>query len=215
LPFESNTTRLSLVTNHASKPGIDFGKGWAIILVYNITKDNTVKNLIYYGSISAILNVLIKHDLFARVNNRIPAIIIYIIFSFSAFISNLGMLNTFTFLSKTWFSINGKIIHKQDMISINQQHKLTGVKVSYIDCPKNTKKFNKGMPDSIVLHYTAGSSGISSANYLAKPDVKASAHIVIDKSGHVTSLLLSIQLLGMPGRANIMAEKIIMIFLLV
>lgn len=70
-----------------------------------------------------------------------------------------------------------------------ENHWLVGDGVSKMSCPKNTKPFPIGMPDSIIIHYTAGSSGESSAKYLIKDNVKASAHIVLDRSGHIYQLV--------------------------
>lgn len=53
---------------------------------------------------------------------------------------------------------------------------------------KNKKKFPAGHPDTIVMHYTAGRNARSSAKYLAKPDVKASAHLVIGRDGEIYQL---------------------------
>ncbi len=76
---------------------------------------------------------------------------------------------------------------------INDAHLLEctdgSVAVVQMDCTKNTAKFTPGMPDTVVLHYTAGRSAESSARYLAKPNVKASAHLVIGKSGEVYQLV--------------------------
>jgi N-acetylmuramoyl-L-alanine amidase len=74
-------------------------------------------------------------------------------------------------------------------LNISDKHFLEGRDVEYIDCPKNTRKFDRGMPDTIVLHYTAGRDGKSSAQYLAKDNVKASAHIVIDRDGSIYQLV--------------------------
>lgn len=74
------------------------------------------------------------------------------------------------------------------MINI-QNHLLVGNDITQLNCKKNSKSFENGKPDSIVIHYTAGSSGKSSANYLCKDNVRASAHIVIDRSGHIYQLV--------------------------
>lgn len=42
--------------------------------------------------------------------------------------------------------------------------------------------------DTIIIHYTRGSSGSSSANWLSRENVGASAHLVIDRSGEVFQL---------------------------
>ena len=66
-------------------------------------------------------------------------------------------------------------------------HRLAGDGVIYLDCVKNTQVITG--PDMIILHYTAGSSCMSSANFLARPDVGASAHLVIGRAGEVVQLV--------------------------
>jgi N-acetylmuramoyl-L-alanine amidase len=44
-------------------------------------------------------------------------------------------------------------------------------------------------PDTIIIHYTAGTSGESSANWLADPTSKVSAHVVIDRSGRIYQVI--------------------------
>ena len=74
-------------------------------------------------------------------------------------------------------------------MEINDNHIIKGIGENYIDTPKNKDGFKPNLPDTIIIHYTAGSSGKSSAKYLARPDVKASAHIVIDRSGEIWQLV--------------------------
>ena len=66
-------------------------------------------------------------------------------------------------------------------------HRLVGGGVIHLECPKNRRGL--GEPDMIILHYTAGSSAISSAKFLVRPDVKASAHVVIGRDGQVIQLV--------------------------
>lgn len=54
--------------------------------------------------------------------------------------------------------------------------------------PKNTTLF-KNPPDTIVIHYTAGRSAASSAEWLWRSDVKASAHVVIGKEGEIYQIV--------------------------
>ncbi len=61
--------------------------------------------------------------------------------------------------------------------------------VTKLSCTKNSVKFGPGLPDTIVIHYTAGSSAASSAHYLCRDDVKASAHIVIGRNGEIYQLV--------------------------
>ena len=67
------------------------------------------------------------------------------------------------------------------------KHRLVGDGVIRVDCVKNTQVI--AGPDMIILHYTAGASVMSSARYLARPDVGASAHLVIGRAGEVVQLV--------------------------
>ncbi len=73
------------------------------------------------------------------------------------------------------------------MMTINDRHLLEDV--FYISCPKNQKKFHASLPDTIILHYTAGRDAESSAKYMAKDDVQASAHVVIGRDGEIFQLV--------------------------
>lgn len=46
-----------------------------------------------------------------------------------------------------------------------------------------------GQLDTIIMHYTAGRNASSSAKYLARQDVKASAHLVIGRGGEIIQLV--------------------------
>lgn len=56
---------------------------------------------------------------------------------------------------------------------------------------KHNSTYSKigGELDAIIMHYTAGRSAESSAKFLAKPDVKASAHLVIGRAGEIYQLV--------------------------
>lgn len=54
---------------------------------------------------------------------------------------------------------------------------------------KNDAPFAPNYPDTVIIHYTAGSSAKSSAEWLQNPAVKASAHIVIGKKGEIYQLV--------------------------
>ncbi len=68
-------------------------------------------------------------------------------------------------------------------------HKLTGNHIKQLNCPKNKQVFGANLPDSIVIHYTAGSSAESSAKYLCKDNIKASAHLVVGQEGEIYQLV--------------------------
>lgn len=61
--------------------------------------------------------------------------------------------------------------------------------VSYEESPNCSGPFANELPDTIVIHYTAGSSLSSSVNWLTNPQAKASAHLVIGKSGEIVQLV--------------------------
>lgn len=69
------------------------------------------------------------------------------------------------------------------------KHLLKGRNVHYIPCPKNKTQFGPNDLDTLVIHYTAGRNGRSSADYLARPNVQASAHLVIGRDGEVYQLV--------------------------
>ena len=52
---------------------------------------------------------------------------------------------------------------------------------------KNSRKLSG--PDMIVVHYTAGTSARTAAEFLAKEEVKASAHLVIGRQGELFQLV--------------------------
>ena len=66
-------------------------------------------------------------------------------------------------------------------------HRLVGGGVIHVVCEKNRRGL--GEPDMIILHYTGGTSAMSSAKFLARSDVKASAHVVIGRDGQVIQLV--------------------------
>jgi len=55
--------------------------------------------------------------------------------------------------------------------------------------PNRGGKFAEGAPDTIIIHYTAGSSAESSIRTLSNPNVRASAHLVVGRDGAITQLI--------------------------
>lgn len=69
-------------------------------------------------------------------------------------------------------------------------HKLTGDKVQQVACTgKDSGLFTAGLPDTLVIHFTGGSSLDSSVEHLKNPDIKASAHLVIGQNGEIRQLV--------------------------
>ncbi|QIA08826.1 N-acetylmuramoyl-L-alanine amidase [Draconibacterium halophilum] len=61
--------------------------------------------------------------------------------------------------------------------------------ITFKETPNNSGRFSGGMPDTIVIHYTAGGSFVSSANWLLRKEARASAHLVIGRKGDIFQLL--------------------------
>ncbi len=61
-------------------------------------------------------------------------------------------------------------------------------RISYKITPNHSGEFKNNLPDTIILHYTAGYSLQSSAEWLCNPKSKASAHVIIGKSGNIIQL---------------------------
>ncbi len=70
-----------------------------------------------------------------------------------------------------------------------ENHQLVGPDVQQMACPKNAVKFKSSLPDTVIIHYTAGSDALSSANFLCQPKVEASAHVVISRDGKIYQLV--------------------------
>lgn len=54
--------------------------------------------------------------------------------------------------------------------------------------PNTSGEFEQGRPDTLVIHFTGGSSAESSVRHLCKPSAKASAHLVIGRDAKVYQL---------------------------
>lgn len=67
-------------------------------------------------------------------------------------------------------------------------HWLQGNTIKHVQTPNVSGQFAAGMPDTIIIHYTAGSSAESSVRTLMDPSAKASAHLVIGRDGSITQL---------------------------
>ena len=67
-------------------------------------------------------------------------------------------------------------------------HRLEDCGAEWILCLKNKKRM-AAPPKMVVLHYTAGTDCRSSAIYLSRPDVDASAHLVLGRRGEIIQLL--------------------------
>lgn len=69
------------------------------------------------------------------------------------------------------------------------KHILEGYGINFSESPNHGEPFESGLPDTIIIHYTAGSSAESSVRTLNNPRSKASTHLVIGRDGSITQLV--------------------------
>jgi len=74
-------------------------------------------------------------------------------------------------------------------MNISHTHRLSGAKTSLRLSPNHGSAFPQGLPDTIVIHYTAGASLESSVASLCNPASKASAHVVVGRDGRIVQLV--------------------------
>ena len=72
-------------------------------------------------------------------------------------------------------------------MEIDLNHRFKGV--NYIESPNQGGPFAPGLPDTIVIHYTAGANAESAIHTLCDRERKVSAHLVVGRDGAVTQLL--------------------------
>ncbi|WMJ72180.1 N-acetylmuramoyl-L-alanine amidase [Cytophagaceae bacterium ABcell3] len=65
---------------------------------------------------------------------------------------------------------------------------LHGEGVSVTETPNRSGAFAEGLPDTVLIHYTAGPNLSSAVNTLTNPSSRASAHIVIGRDGEIRQL---------------------------
>ncbi len=68
-------------------------------------------------------------------------------------------------------------------------HILTGDNISFRLSPNTPGRFQSGSPDTIVIHFAAGSSLASSVNVLTNADSGVSAHFVVGRNGDIVQML--------------------------
>ncbi|MFQ5636657.1 MAG: N-acetylmuramoyl-L-alanine amidase [bacterium] len=68
-----------------------------------------------------------------------------------------------------------------------KNHRFEGV--DFVESPNTSGPYKENNPDTIIIHYTAGSSAASSIRTLTDPNIKASAHLVVARDGTITQLV--------------------------
>ncbi|WP_345971067.1 N-acetylmuramoyl-L-alanine amidase [Sulfurimonas sp. HSL1-6] len=54
---------------------------------------------------------------------------------------------------------------------------------------KDSGPYAAGLPDTVVIHFTAGPTLASAVNTFKNPDIEASAHLIIDRDGTVVQMV--------------------------
>ena len=68
-------------------------------------------------------------------------------------------------------------------------HHLAGDRIAHQWSPNHSGVYAAGVPDTIILHYTACASAASAVRILTDTKRKVSAHLVVDRDGSITQLL--------------------------
>ena len=68
-------------------------------------------------------------------------------------------------------------------------HILTGDNITFRLSPNTSGRFQSGSPDTIVIHFTAGSSLSSSVSVLTNADSGVSAHFAVGRNGDIVQML--------------------------
>jgi N-acetyl-anhydromuramyl-L-alanine amidase AmpD len=70
-----------------------------------------------------------------------------------------------------------------------KNNKLTGSRVIFRASPNKSGPFPQGLPDTLVIHYTAVASAASSVATLCDPASRASAHVVVGRDAALVQLV--------------------------
>ena len=70
-----------------------------------------------------------------------------------------------------------------------RNHRLAGDGIHHVESPNQGGPFAAGRPDTLVIHYTAGSTARSAIDTLCDRSRRVSAHLVVGRDGSVTQLV--------------------------
>jgi len=87
-----------------------------------------------------------------------------------------------------------------------RRYRLEGDYVIYKDSPNHGPKFNEGLPDTIIIHFSTDSNAESSANYLCDPRKKASAHLIIGREKEIFQLISFNTIAWHAGKSSYMSR---------
>lgn len=83
-----------------------------------------------------------------------------------------------------------------------KQYYLHGHGVRFQGAINTSGEFKPGLPDSLVIHFTAGSSMASSVDVLTNPENKVSAHFAVGRNGDIVQMLPTNFIAWHAGRSN-------------
>ena len=72
---------------------------------------------------------------------------------------------------------------------IIESHRLAGEDITHQWSPNHSGTYAAGVPDTIILHYTACASAASAVRILTDTKRQVSAHLVVGREGSITQLL--------------------------
>jgi len=70
-----------------------------------------------------------------------------------------------------------------------RNHRLEGEEIRHLESPNRGGPFAGGLPDTLVIHYTAGANAQSAIDILSDPERRVSAHLVVGRDGCIAQLL--------------------------
>lgn len=85
---------------------------------------------------------------------------------------------------------------------VMKSHLLNGPNVSFFPSPNSSGSFDEGLPDTIVIHFTAGSSLASSVDVMTNSDSKVSAHFAIGRNGDIVQMLPTNKIAWHAGKSS-------------
>lgn len=68
-------------------------------------------------------------------------------------------------------------------------HRLDPDRADFVQSSKTGGPFAEGLPDTIILHYTASGNAYSAVQTLTSSEIQASAHVVVARDGGLTQLV--------------------------
>jgi len=88
-----------------------------------------------------------------------------------------------------------------------ERYHLHGVGVRFQRAINTSGEFEPGLPDTLVIHFTAGSNLASSVDVLTSPENKVSAHFAVGRNGDIVQMMPTNLIAWHAGRSNYMGRS--------